>query len=84
MTRFWPHGLPIVVCVDALATPELFTWDRSTHQVERVLRRWRIDQQWWEERIAREYFLLRTESGLLLTMYRNVITGGWYLQRVYD
>jgi hypothetical protein len=83
MTRFWPHGLPITVRADALATPELFVWDETAHPVERVLRRWRIDQQWWEQRIAREYFLVRTKSGLLVTLYRSR-AGGWYLQRVYD
>lgn len=83
MTRFWPQGIPITVRADELATPQLFTWDGSAHPVERVLRRWRIDQQWWEQRIAREYFLVRTESGLLLTLYRSR-AGDWFLQRVYD
>jgi hypothetical protein len=84
MTRFWPQGLAISVRADALATPQTFTWDRAAHQVERVLRRWRIDQRWWEGRVCREYFLLRTESGLLVTLYRNALTRDWYLQRVYD
>jgi hypothetical protein len=84
MTRFWPQGLAITVRADALAAPQAFTWDTSTHQVDRVLRRWRVDQRWWEGRIRREYFILRTSSGMLVTLYRNVSGGDWYLQRVYD
>jgi hypothetical protein len=43
-----------------------------------------VDQSWWRRRVCREYFLLRTESGLLVIVYRDVLRGEWYLQRLYD
>ena len=84
MTRFWPDGLPITVLADALATPTAFTWHGATHAVEHIAKRWRVDQSWWRRRVCREYFLLRTESGLLVILYRDVLHGDWYLQRLYD
>jgi hypothetical protein len=84
MTRFWPTGVPITVAADALAGPRAFTWDSATHSVERIFKRWRVDQQWWRERVCREYFLVRTHTGLLVMLYRDVLGGAWYLQRLYD
>ena len=84
MTRFWAQGLPIAVVADALAAPTAFTWYGTTHAVEHIVRRWRVDQSWWRVRVCREYFLLRTESGLLVILYRDVLRGSWYVQRLYD
>jgi hypothetical protein len=84
VTRFWPTGLPITVIADALAAPTAFTWQAATHPVERIVKRWRVDQSWWRRHICREYFLLRTHSGLLVILYRDVLRGDWYLQRLYD
>ena len=84
MTRFWPAGLPIAVVADALAAPTAVRWQGARHTVTRIVRRWRIDQQWWRTQICREYFLLWTESGLLLLVFRDVLRDEWYLQRLYD
>ena len=70
--------------MDALAAPTAFTWRGATHHTERIIKRWRVDQSWWRVRVCREYFLLRTESGLLVILYRDVLCGDWYLQRLYD
>jgi len=84
VTRFWPSGLPIAVAADALAAPTALTWQGATHRVKRIVRRWRVDQHWWRRRVCREYFLLWTESGLLVVLFRDVLRGEWYLQRLYD
>jgi hypothetical protein len=60
VTRFWPGGLPITAVADELATPTAFIWHGTTHAVEHITKRWRVDQSWWRVRVCREYFLLRT------------------------
>jgi hypothetical protein len=84
MTRFWPHGLPIAVEVDAQLTPVALTWERVTHPVEHVYRRWRDDVLWWRGRTWREYFVLRTHTGLLVLLYHDMLRDDWRLQRLYD
>ena len=67
-----------------MAGPQAFTWQGQIHQVQQVVKRWRVDQEWWQQRIWREYFKLSTQSGLLVVIYRDLLTGQWYLQRLYD
>jgi hypothetical protein len=84
MTRLWPAGILIRVQVDAQATPRAFTWQGRSHRVQKVAKRWRIDQDWWQQRVWREYFKLTTYTGLLVIIYRDLRTGRWYLQRLYN
>lgn len=84
MTHLWPQGEPITVQSDPLATPLVFIWQGQVHQVQGVARRWRVDQGWWRWRIWREYFKLITQTGLLVIIYRDLLSGTWYLQRLYD
>ena len=64
--------------------PSRFTWQGSAHLVSEITRYWRIDIDWWRERIWRAYFKLRTDTGLLVVIYQDLIEGEWYLQRLYD
>jgi hypothetical protein len=84
LTRLWPDGESISVVSDTLKTPLSFTWRRRIHKVQYVAKRWRVDVDWWEDRVWREYFKLSTNTGLLVVVYRDLLTGDWYLQRLYD
>lgn len=84
MTRLWPAGEAIAVETDELGTPRCFTWRGRAHPVQGVARRWRVDVGWWRQRTWREYFTLVTTTGLLVLIYRDLATGRWYLQRLYD
>lgn len=84
MSRFWPHGVPISVTYDELATPITFVWEGHRHPVASILQRRRVDTDWWEQRVWREYFKLITASGLFVLIYHDVLAGEWRLQRLYD
>jgi hypothetical protein len=84
VTWLWPEGDLITVVSDLKQTPQAFTWQGRTHQVEVVAKRWRVAVDWWRVRVWREYFKLATHTGLLAVVYRNMLTGQWYLQRLYD
>jgi hypothetical protein len=83
MTYLWPNGLPVEMEADALGTPQCLVW-RGQHPVAQVARRWRVDEEWWQQRIWREYFKLATTSNPVVVVYRDFIRGGWYLQQLYD
>ena len=84
MTRLWPAGEPIAVRHNDLLEPCSFDWRGRRCRVERIAKRWRLDQGWWQRRIRREYFKLTTREGLLVVIYYDWIGGTWYLQRIYD
>lgn len=78
-TDLFPREGPVIEVV-----PSRFNWRGATHEVSEITRYWRIDIDWWRERIWRAYFKLRTDSGLLVVIYQDLIEGEWYLQRLYD
>jgi len=73
----------ITVRHDRLFTPLAFTWAGRQHRVVWVANRWRVDIEWWRRRVWREYFKLATHTGLLV-VFRDLVDGEWYLQRLYD
>ena len=84
MTRFWPDGRPITVTGDGQGLPLRFIWQGQTHQVVEITHRWRVDLEWWRQRVWRTYFKLRTDTGLLVIIYYDRLGQAWYLQRLYD
>jgi hypothetical protein len=84
MTRLWPQGHLIAVFTALSEEPERFTWLGQSHAVEEIVGKWRIDLDWWRERVWRDYFKLTTGSGLLVVIYRDLQADRWYLQRLYD
>jgi hypothetical protein len=84
MTRLWSAGQPISVSHDAHGRPQRLYWQGRVHRVETITRQWRVDVSWWRERIWRAYFKLSTDTGLLVEVYQDLLSGAWYLQRLYD
>ena len=84
MTRLWPKGQPLAVVSDTDGTPRSFAWQGHTHPVTGISKRWQVDNGWWRMRVWREYFKLETGTGLLVIIYRDLLTDQWYLQRLYD
>jgi hypothetical protein len=55
------------------------TEGREPRRVEAVRESWRIDDEWWRRPIARLYHTVVLEDGALVTLYRDLEDGGWYL-----
>ena len=41
---------------------------------------WRIDDEWWRRPISRLYHEVVVENGKLLTLYLDLVEGGWWKQ----
>ena len=51
------------------------------HRVAAVEDRWRLDDEWWRrEPVVRLYYAVRLNSGQLLELYKDLVTGAWYRQ----
>ncbi len=57
-------------------------WDGRREPVE-VCNRWRVEEEWWREPIARDYFKV-VGSRWLALVYHDRLTGTWHLERLYD
>jgi hypothetical protein len=52
--------------------------------VAEVVRRWRVDGEWWNGGPARDYMTVRAADGTVCEVYRDRRSGQWFLQRVLD
>ena len=48
-----------------------------------VVERWRISERWWPQPIDREYLRV-TGPGWLALIFHDLLSGGWFLERIYD
>ena len=84
MSPFWREGLPLRLETQG-AGPRRFHWHWRWHRVDDVLYHWRIHTDWWtDQEIWRDYWELTTDTGLLCTLYCDLLDGEWYLERVYE
>jgi len=54
---------------------------KTARRVEAVRERWRIDDEWWRERISREYLAVVLDDGRVLTLYHDLSDGRWFMQK---
>ena len=85
MTRLWPEGEAVETCGNP-DMPAGFLWQGTPHRISQVCNRWRVHTRWWEpdQALWREYCKVATADGLLCLIYRDLVTGRWFLARLYD
>ena len=85
MTRLLESPLPAHVEVTA-GIPVQVTTGGDRRGVQRVCARWRVEGDWWRQPVSREYWKLELDGAeaLLCDLYRDQLTGEWWLSRLYD
>lgn len=82
MTRLL-RGHPLIEMeLDSSGMLVAMRWDGRRELVE-VCNRWRIDETWWREPIARDYFKVVGTRWLALVYYDRIACT-WHLERLYD
>jgi len=82
MTRLL-HAHPAIDAeLDASGALVAIRWAGRRERVE-VCNRWRIEETWWRDPIARDYFKVVGPQWLAL-VYFDRIAGTWHLERLYD
>ncbi len=84
MTRLFRQPQQIAVKTNDLGEPVAIYRGGRCDQVISISRRWRVNESWWRQEVSREYFQIETARGLVGEVYRNMLSGLWYLHRVYD
>jgi hypothetical protein len=68
------------VQADARGRPVRIVDGRLGRRVEAVRETWRIDDEWWRRPISRLYHSVVLENGKSVTLYLDLVEGGWYMQ----
>jgi hypothetical protein len=68
--------------LDASGALVAIRWAGRREPVE-VCNRWRVEEAWWRDPIARDYFKVVGTRWLAL-VYFDRIAGTWHMERLYD
>ncbi len=49
-------------------------------RVASIQETWKIDDEWWRQPISRLYRQVILENGKMMTLYRDLTDGSWYVQ----
>ncbi len=71
---------PVAVEADPSGQPVRVLWQGRLLPVVAIHDRWRIDDEWWREEIARRYFLVELQGGRRLTLFHDLVHDVWYEQ----
>jgi len=82
MTRLLRGHPSIEVELDPDGALVAIAWNGRREAVE-VCNRWRVEEAWWGEPIARDYFKVAGGRWLAL-VYLDRVDGSWHLERLYD
>ena len=80
---YWRFGDPVQDVVAENGIPRRFTWRGRQHTVSHIANHWRIDDNWWQQRVWQERFKLATTTPLLLILAHDLLTDEWRVVRVY-
>lgn len=83
MTRLFAEPIPVRLVSDEGELTLLHIAGRRLPIVE-VLRRWRVEAEWWKGGPQRDYVTLRTADGMVCDVYTDRGSGASWLQRVID
>lgn len=73
---------PVEVHADPEGRPVAIRLRRGgpLERVAQLRERWQIDDEWWRRPVSRLYHQLALENGRMVTLYRDLVDGKWYLQ----
>lgn len=74
-------NVPVAVTVELDASGLPVALVRGTRcAVEAVLETWRLDDEWWRQKIARRYVEAVLDGGRHVVLYSDLETGEWWMQ----
>ena len=72
MTRLWTEGVAVGVTCDRQGVPQMLEWEDQQHKITAITRQWRVDSDWWRNRVWRAYYKVCTHTGLLLIIFEDL------------
>ena len=82
MTRLLSPPAIVQVTLSADGTPSFITGEFSG-SIDPIAR-WKVETEWWNEVVIREYWKVLLNSNLLCELYHDLSRDKWFVERVYD
>lgn len=84
MTKQFAEPQQIKVNTSINGAPVSLVRNGRREKVLAIYQRWRAADRWWGEEVERDYFMVRTNTGLVCDISRDTATKLWYLNRIHD
>jgi hypothetical protein len=82
VTRLLSPPAVVEVTLSADGTPCFITGELSG-SIDPIAR-WKVETEWWNELVVREYWKALLNSNLLCELYHDLSRDMWFVERVYD
>jgi hypothetical protein len=76
-----PIPRPVQVTLDSRGFPRAVVWRDRIQEVKTIYETWRERRRWWSKPRERDYYRLETVDGQVRTIFRDVRTERWLLER---
>jgi hypothetical protein len=82
MTRLLSPPAMVEVTLSADGTPSFIEGEFSG-SIDPIAR-WKVETEWWNELVIREYWKALLNSNLLCELYHDLSRDKWFVERIYD
>ena len=82
MTRLLSPPAAVEVTLSGDGTPGFITGEFSG-SIDPIAR-WKVETEWWNELVIREYWKVLLNSSLLCELYHDLSRDQWFVERIYD
>jgi hypothetical protein len=82
VTRLLSPPAVVEVTLSAEGTPCFITGELSG-AIDPIAR-WKVETEWWDEPVIREYWKALLNSNLLCELFHDLSRDEWFVERVYD
>jgi len=82
MTRLLSPPAAVEVTLSADGTP-CYIAGAFSGSIDPIAR-WKVETEWWDQPIVREYWKALLNSAVLCELYHDLSKDQWFLERVYD
>jgi len=84
MSRQLEKAEEIEVKTNIAGVPVNLTRNGRREKVIAIYEHWRLADEWWGKEVERDYFRVRTSTGIVIDIYRDSKANRWYLDRIHD
>jgi hypothetical protein len=82
MTKLLSPPALVEVTMSADGTPSFITGEFSGSLDP--IARWKVETEWWNELVTREYWKVLLNSSFLCDLYHDLSRDQWFVERIYD